>query len=256
MIKPIVTSLLVTLVVVGGVLVGGYFAKGKLQGIFQPGQTETHRVIVELKGTAIEEIRSAKSDALDEIKELNAEIVTMVRDITSNAEKGNSPAIEEMEKIVKRIDATQKELAKSITTLTEKQAVPAAQVSTQIPTEDFRDGILVNTVYFPLAIAKGPKIDGQLAKVIPELIKRAGQGKCPINVSGFSDTLGNDDSNLKLSQKRADYVAVKLKAGGLALGTVRGWGERRLKVHTLDGADNENNRRVEIEIGCPSAPAA
>lgn len=70
MIKTIVTSLLVTLVVVGGVLVGGYFSLDKLQGMFQPGQPEAQRVIVELKDTAIDEIRSAKSEAIDEIKEL------------------------------------------------------------------------------------------------------------------------------------------------------------------------------------------
>ena len=84
--------------------------------------------------------------------------------------------------------------------------------------------------------------------------KHAGQAQCLANVLGFSDTLGNDDNNLKLSQKRADYVAGKLKAEGLAIGTVRGWGERRLKIHTLDGVDNEKNQRVVIEMNCASAP--
>ena len=256
MIKTIVTSLLVTLVVVGGVLVGGFFGLDKLQVMFQPGQPEAQRVIVELKDTAIDEIRSAKSEAIDEIKELNAEMVTKVRELAADAEKVNVPAFEDMKKMVERIDANQKELAKRLETLNEKQAGSAAQVSAEKLPAELRKGVLLNTVYFPLAIAKGIKIDAQLAKIIPELKIRSGQAQCLANVSGFSDTLGNDDSNLKLSQKRANYVAVKLKAEGLAIGTVRGWGERRLKVHTLDGADNENNRRVEIEINCPSAPTA
>jgi len=31
---------------------------------------------------------------------------------------------------------------------------------------------------------------------------------------------------------------------------VKGWGERRLKIHTLDATKNEINRRVVIEIWC------
>jgi len=254
--KFIVTSFLVTLVVVGGVLAGGYLGRDKLQDILQLGQPETQRVIIELKATAIEEIRSAKTEAIGEIKELNAEMASKVREITADAGKVSGSDFEDMKKMVERIDANQKELAKRIETLNEKQNVPVAQASAEIPPAELRKGKHLNTVYFPLAIAKGIKIDTQLAKIVPELKENVGEAQCLLNVFGFSDTLGNDDSNLKLSQRRADYVAVKLKAEGLAIGTVRGWGERRLKVHTLDGADNENNRRVEIEINCPSAPAA
>jgi len=109
---------------------------------------------------------------------------------------------------------------------------------------------VTRTFYFPLGVAKGPKIDTQVANVLPGLTKHAGKRQCRTDVSGFSDTLGNDGANLKLSQRRADYVAARLKAGGIAIGNVQGWGERRLKIHTFDGADNEKNRRVVIEMNC------
>lgn len=253
--NPIVTSLLVALVVVGGVLAGGYFGMDKIQGMLQAGQPEAQHIIIELKDVAIGEIRSAKSEAIDEIKKLNAEIITEVRTIVASAGKVDTAEIEDIKMMVERIDANQKGLAERLATMNEQKIVSAAQVPAQGPAAEPGMGMLVDTVYFPLAIAKGPKIDVQLEEIITGLKKHAGKDQCQVNISGFSDTLGNDDINLELSQERADYVADKLKADGLTIGTVRGWGERRLKVHTLDGEDNEKNRRVEIEMNCASTSA-
>lgn len=261
--KPIVTSLLVALVVVGGVLAGGYFGLKNFPGLLQSGQPNAQHIIIELKDVAIGEIQSAKTEAIDDIKKLNTEVIAQVRQVVASAEKNDAAALEEMKKMVERLDANQKGLAERLTSMDETQAAPDAQMPSQDPAAGSGEGALTNTVYFPMAVAKGPKIDTQLVQIISQMKDHAGQtqgeqahggqSQCQINVSGFSDTLGKDDINLKLSQERADYVASKLEAEGLVIGNVRGWGERRLKVHTLDGADNKNNRRVVIEMNCTAA---
>jgi outer membrane protein OmpA-like peptidoglycan-associated protein len=76
---------------------------------------------------------------------------------------------------------------------------------------------------------------------------------CTISVAGYTDTYGRDDANLDMSQQRADMVSAKLKSA-FAGQTVQidsvGWGERRLKVWTPDGAVEMANRRVDVSVDC------
>ena len=81
------------------------------------------------------------------------------------------------------------------------------------------------------------------------------KGPCQVDVTGFADTLGNDLSNLKLSNERADYVAGQLRSAGIEVYSVEAWGERRLKINTYDGVNNENNRRAVVEMHCGPKPA-
>ena len=95
---------------------------------------------------------------------------------------------------------------------------------------------------------------GQAAIIIPKLKALVeGRSGCTISVAGYADTLGGDQVNLKISQKRAKNIAQKIKAA-FSSSKVQvneaAWGERRLKNWTPDGTANENNRRVDIAVNC------
>jgi predicted nucleic acid-binding Zn-ribbon protein len=95
---------------------------------------------------------------------------------------------------------------------------------------------------------------GQAAMIIPKL-KGIVEGRtgCTISVVGFADTLGGDQVNLEISQKRARNIAQKIKnalAGSGVQVNEAAWGERRLKDWTPDGTANESNRRVDIAVNC------
>jgi outer membrane protein OmpA-like peptidoglycan-associated protein len=71
-----------------------------------------------------------------------------------------------------------------------------------------------------------------------------------IEVEGFTDTSGPHDSNMILSQARAEHVADVLVRHGIkpARITARGYGETRLAVRTGDGVREPRNRRVVIRL--------
>jgi len=97
---------------------------------------------------------------------------------------------------------------------------------------------------------------GQAALIIPKLKTLvAGRSGCSVSVAGYADTVGNDDINLKISQRRAQNIAQKIKAafpGDKIKVNVAAWGERRLKSWTPDGTANGANRRVDIAVNCKS----
>lgn len=246
--NPIVSSLLVALVVVGGVLAGGYFGLDKIKGALGP-QNGGEAVIIELKEAAVTEIRAVRSETITEIRQMKDDINASLEKVSGAASAEPSPFMQDLMKAVEIIKSTQSVIVDRLTTIdkmTEQAAAPMPTAPASAPKVNGE----TSTIYFPLAVSRGPKIDAQLTDLMPKFKQMAADASCTANVLGFSDTLGNDDVNLRLSQKRADYVAAKLKGAGIRVGTVKGWGERWLKVHTYDGADNENNRRVVIDMNC------
>jgi hypothetical protein len=83
-------------------------------------------------------------------------------------------------------------------------------------------------------------------------------GAARVEVRGHADTLGDADYNEAFSRRRADAVAEELIGLGVppAAITRAGLGETELPVATDDGVRESRNRRVEIELGRPSAPPA
>ncbi|MES2496811.1 MAG: OmpA family protein [Pseudomonadota bacterium] len=71
-----------------------------------------------------------------------------------------------------------------------------------------------------------------------------------VQVTGYTDTLGSEDDNDRLSQQRAEQVLTILAAQGISpemLNAV-GRGERDLRVPTPDGVREPANRRVVVTI--------
>jgi outer membrane protein OmpA-like peptidoglycan-associated protein len=69
-------------------------------------------------------------------------------------------------------------------------------------------------------------------------------------IQGYTDSVGNDDYNLKLSKRRANAVADYLKAEGVASSrmTVEGFGEAAPRFDNATKEGQAGNRRVEIGV--------
>ena len=69
-------------------------------------------------------------------------------------------------------------------------------------------------------------------------------------VGGHTDSVGPAGANMSLSQARATAIARWFAKHGVPVAVyARGFGESVLKVETPDETDNEQNRRVEYDVG-------
>jgi hypothetical protein len=82
-------------------------------------------------------------------------------------------------------------------------------------------------------------------------------GSSRVTVTGYTDTSGSANYNLELSQRRAEVVANELERDGVPATDIVtvGRGEENLLVATADGVREPRNRRVEIVVQEPPAPA-
>ncbi len=73
----------------------------------------------------------------------------------------------------------------------------------------------------------------------------------PITITGFTDTTGTPQYNLRLSKRRAEAVADAMVGEGVDAGriTTDGVGENNLLIPTGDGVAEPQNRRAQIAIG-------
>jgi outer membrane protein OmpA-like peptidoglycan-associated protein len=71
-----------------------------------------------------------------------------------------------------------------------------------------------------------------------------------LTIEGFTDSVGNDAYNRKLSQQRADAVVAYLSQAGVARARLvsEGLGETRPVANNASEAGRAKNRRVEIHI--------
>jgi len=72
-----------------------------------------------------------------------------------------------------------------------------------------------------------------------------------VQIDGFTDSVGKDDYNLDLSQRRANAVASALRAQGIASDriTTQGYGKEFPVANNTDSGGRQLNRRVEVVIG-------
>ena len=231
-------------------------------------------VSVDLKDVLVEEVRSAQSKTADEIRSLREDLKAGSAQAGGGTQDtATSQAIAAIEQSLQSLDVEQfsmetKKITDALSVLGQTvEAIREDQLAltrslggmptdptAQMDPPGTRHDTLNMTVFFPLAASEGAEIDEQIAALLPEMKDYAQGRKCRANIFGFSDTLGNDSSNLRLSKLRAETIAGRLKAEGMTISQVKGWGERWLDVYTKDGVKNERNRRVVIELDC-SEPA-
>jgi OmpA-OmpF porin, OOP family len=81
-----------------------------------------------------------------------------------------------------------------------------------------------------------------------------------VEVAGHTDVRGNDASNLKLSQARADSVVRALTERGVAPASVtgKGYGETKLLDPAATAEADAKNRRIDFSVATstPAVPAA
>lgn len=80
-----------------------------------------------------------------------------------------------------------------------------------------------------------------------EIAERPG---AEVQVTGYTDTVGSDEDNDVLSQRRAEEVLSALAEQGIAKAMMSavGRGERELREPTADGVANPANRRVVVIV--------
>jgi outer membrane protein OmpA-like peptidoglycan-associated protein len=86
-----------------------------------------------------------------------------------------------------------------------------------------------------------------LEELRTEIAKRPG---ADVQVTGHTDTVGNETDNDALSQKRAEEILNVLASKGFdrSIMSAVGRGEREMKVPTYDNVSNPANRRVEVIV--------
>jgi outer membrane protein OmpA-like peptidoglycan-associated protein len=97
--------------------------------------------------------------------------------------------------------------------------------------------------------AEEPKLDKSLAAVV-QAIHRSGQfADLHLYVVGHTDTVGNDETNQKLSEARARSIANFFRTHGVHIPIYYdGLGAHALAVPTADQVDEPKNRRAEYII--------
>ncbi|MDD5365292.1 MAG: OmpA family protein [Gallionellaceae bacterium] len=104
------------------------------------------------------------------------------------------------------------------------------------------------TLFFELGSTRlTPDSQAGLDKLLAELRKRP---MPEISVQGHTDTVGKEAFNNRLSKKRADYVADRIRrlADTVELLQVEAYGQHRLLVATPRNTPEQRNRRAEIFI--------
>lgn len=248
------TSVLSAVLVLGVAAPAAYFGFELLEQRLEAGQIDLKSVVIELKSDALAEIKSVAAATASEAaakqgdtengpasSEVSAQLAALTVGMTA------------LQKSVSELQTEQKNLAELMKLRTEGLITAATVAATPAPPlvrPGAREDTLNQTLYFSLGVYKGAKTDEKIAALIPKILEYSASGKCASNVMGFSDTLGGDKANLELSLKRAEHVASLLGAKQIPVGTVQGWGERWLDIHTVDGVKNDKNRRVVIETVC------
>jgi len=97
-----------------------------------------------------------------------------------------------------------------------------------------------------------PKLDACYQRVVDEVAKaRKVVPEVPVKffVAGFTDTVGSNADNRKLSLERARAIASWFRDHGLPLSIYyAGFGEEALRVKTADNIDSEANRRADYIV--------
>jgi outer membrane protein OmpA-like peptidoglycan-associated protein len=156
-------------------------------------------------------------------------------------------------------DAAQSRIATQKAQLDEQQAnndkaAMRAQLSEQLnrilATRESARGLIVSmsdvlfdTGHYTLK----PGAREKLAKVAGILIAYPGLS---IEVDGYTDNVGGDDMNMKLSENRADAVRNYLVEQGVATGSVsaKGYGNTLPVASNDNAAGRQENRRVELVV--------
>lgn len=180
-----------------------------------------------------------------------AEVATLqARDAQKDAEAARQAAIAEQQRLANETAAAK---AARATAEQDAQALRdrlRQQLNAILETRDTARGLIVNlwNVLFDFDQASlKPGAKEKLAKVSGILLAYP---TLHMNVEGHTDSVGTDDYNLKLSQRRADAVRDYLTANGINPANVQsiGLGKADPVASNDTAAGRQQNRRVEMVV--------
>ena len=99
------------------------------------------------------------------------------------------------------------------------------------------------------------KLQATLTQLQDVVEKYGGMVPVKLYIAGCTDTVGDNEHNRDLSNRRAQAIASWLKSNGFSYPIYyHGFGESLLAVPTGDGVDNAANRRVLYMVGANPPP--
>ena len=102
--------------------------------------------------------------------------------------------------------------------------------------------------------SNGSAVAGEAVPILDNVAAAWHQARtAQVLVEAHTDTVGHEQHNLRLSQRRADSVRAYLIGRGVpdSFITSTAFGETKPAAPTGDGASEPRNRRVEIRLGSP-----
>jgi outer membrane protein OmpA-like peptidoglycan-associated protein len=165
------------------------------------------------------------------------------------AEAANLAAAEQA-KLKAAQDAAQANAERSRKAAADLRAQLLEQFNRVLETRDTSRGLVVNMGDVLFATGKydlRPEAQIVLAKLSGIILSHPGLN---LAVEGYTDSVGSDDFNLKLSQQRADTVRDDLVTQGLpdSSVTAKGFGKSNPVADNDTVAGRQQNRRVEIVV--------
>jgi outer membrane protein OmpA-like peptidoglycan-associated protein len=204
---------------------------------------EAERIANEKAAAAAAATAAAESKAAAEAAEAK-------RKSDAEAQRQADLAAAEQAKLKAAQDAAQADAERSRKAAADLRAQLLEQFNRVLETRDTSRGLVVNMGDVLFATGKydlRPEAQIVLAKLSGIILSHPGLN---LDVEGYTDSVGSDDFNLKLSQQRADTVRDYLVTQGLpdSSVTAKGFGKYNPVADNNTLAGRQQNRRVEIVV--------
>jgi len=128
--------------------------------------------------------------------------------------------------------------------------ITAGCAKEEVKVEQKERGTTITLEDINFAFGKAELMPGAKQTIDPlvEVLKK--DSKRNVLIEGFTDSIGNDQYNMKLSLQRANAVRDAITAKGISAGriTTKGYGEQFPVESNETPAGRQKNRRVEIII--------
>jgi len=184
-----------------------------------------------------------------DIDKLNVEKAEMnAKKQTLEAERARVAAAAETEKAAKAKSAAEMEAAKAAKAKAESDQLMKELASLKAQQTERGIVLTIGDVLFATGKADlSANADKSVANLAEFLKKNPNRN---VLIEGHTDSVGQDDYNLALSQKRADSVKAKLVADGIEAGriTTVGYGKKFPVASNDTKSGKAQNRRVDVVI--------
>jgi len=164
---------------------------------------------------------------------------------------------DQLQKRDTELSESQKQIDQQKQELTRNQQLIEELKKQHLEAQETERGVVVNLPDVLFEFGKADLTGDARTKIrgISDVLNNSAQGR-RVSVEGHTDSIGSEELNQRLSQRRAENVASSLESEGVSTGrvTTKGFGKRYPVApnKNSDGTDNPSgrakNRRVEVVI--------